>query len=83
LSTISNASNDEENYTLKLKLKIQEISVTLVNQKIKTVIGILGITDLNLYAGISQKRMVLEGSQKDLYYIDTTNHPNTIYTEQE
>jgi hypothetical protein len=83
LSTISNASNDEENYTLKLKLKIQEISVTLVNQNIKTVIGILGITDLNLYAGISQKRMVLEGSQKDLYYIDTTNHPNTIYTEQE
>lgn len=55
----------------------------MVNRKTKTVLGRLGITDLKLYMGMSQRRMVLEGSQRDLYYIDTTNHPYTLMEEQE
>lgn len=27
--------------------------------------------------------MALKGSLRNMYYIDCTNHPNTIYTEQE
>jgi hypothetical protein len=62
---------------------MKEISLTMVNSKTKTVLGRLGIADLKLYMGMSQKRMVLEGSQRDLYYIDTTNHPYTLTEEQE
>jgi hypothetical protein len=79
LNTSLEIQNLEETFSLKLTLKIEEISVTLVNEKIKTIIGKMGITNLDLYTGISQKRMLLKGSLKDLYYIDTTNYPNTIY----
>ncbi len=40
----------------------------------------MGITNLDLYTGMSQKRMVLNGSLKDLYFIDVTEYPNTIYS---
>jgi hypothetical protein len=50
----------------------------MINQKVKTIIGKIGITKLNLYTGISQKRMILKGSLKDLYLIDTTSYPQTI-----
>ena len=69
----------EEIFSLKLNLKIKEISVTLVNEKVKSIIGKIGITNLELFMGISQRRMLLIGSLKDLYLIDNTNYPQTIH----
>lgn len=45
--------------------------------------GRMGITNLDLFMGTSQRRMLLVGSLKDLYLIDKTNYPSTIHSEQE
>ena len=66
-----------------MNLKIAEIAVLLVNSKTNIVIGKLGITNLTLYNGISNKRMILIGSLKELYLIDYSRYPNTIIEEQE
>jgi hypothetical protein len=68
---------------MKLNLKISDISVILINSKTNIQLGKLGISNFRLYNGISQKRMVLSGSLKELYLIDYSRYPNTIIQEQE
>ena len=45
--------------------------------------GKIGITELDLYTGISQKRLCLLGSLKQLYLVDYSRYPNTILQELE
>ena len=75
--------SDVEIFNLKLKLKISDISVNLVNEKSKTLIGKLGMTDFTLFDGMSNKRMHLLGSLKQLYFVDYSGYPKTITEEKE
>lgn len=68
---------------MKLKVRIREISVALVNEKVKSVMGTMGISDLQLFLGVSQRRTLVVGSLRDLFLIDRTNYPCTIHQEQE
>lgn len=68
---------------MKLNLKIVEISVILINEKVNVQLGKLGLSNFKLYNGISQKRMELKGSLKELYFIDYSRYPNTIIEELE
>jgi hypothetical protein len=72
-----------EIFTLKLSLKISDISVSLVNEKSKTVIGKLGMTNFTLFNGMSNKGMHLLGSLKQLYFMDYSGYPKTITEEKE
>ena len=59
----------EEIFTMKLNLKINEIAVNLINEKNNILIGRLGIENLRLFNGISNTRMLLKGSLKELFMV--------------
>ena len=65
----------EEIFSLKLRVRIREIAVTLVNEKVGSVLGTMGISDLQLFLGVSQRRTLVVGSLRDLFLIDRTNYP--------
>lgn len=44
--------------------------------------GKASIVDLVLFNAMSQKRMILQGSLRQLYFKDYTNYPHTILDEQ-
>jgi hypothetical protein len=65
-----------------VNLSITEISVILVNAKSKTQIGKIGMTNFKMNFGMSNIKMSLVGSLKQLYFIDFSRYPNTIFEEQ-
>lgn len=68
---------------VKLKAKIQEISLNLVNEKTKGLLGKIEIADFDLRLIVSQKRMMLSGTNRQLCFIDYSAFPFTIIEEQE
>lgn len=56
--------------------------MVLINEKANIELGRLGLSNFKLYNAISQKRMVLIGTLKELFFIDYSNYPNTIIEEQ-
>ena len=52
--------------------------MNLINEKNNILIGKLGIHDLKLYNGISNLKMILIGSLKEMFMIDYSHYPKTI-----
>ena len=55
----------------------------MINSKVKIEIGKLGMSNLKIYNGISDQRMILEGGLEELYLIDYSRYPQTISEELE
>lgn len=72
----------DEVYNIKLKLKVQEIAISLVNRKTRVMFGKIGLNGFKLDFGQSNKKMDIGGSIAQFYLSDYSNYPNTIIKEQ-